>query len=78
MKLEILDSVKLVVGTTNEIPIDLKCLIYRSDKDFDRVKFITEDPEMVNDAEEVTENAELHMANVQAEKALNLKEESKA
>lgn len=76
MKLEILDSVKLVVGTTDEIPIDLKCLIYRSDKDFDRVQFITEDTDMAT--EEVTENAELHMANVQAEKEIKAREERKA
>lgn len=43
MKIQILDVVKLVVGTTNEIPIDLKCLIYRSDKDFDRVREIVEE-----------------------------------
>mmetsp|Transcript_1040 Transcript_1040/g.997 ORF Transcript_1040/g.997 Transcript_1040/m.997 type:complete len:414 (-) Transcript_1040:51-1292(-) len=43
MKIEILEVHKLAVGTTNEIPIDLKCLIYRSDKDFERVKQIKEE-----------------------------------
>lgn len=42
MKISILDTVNLVVGTTDEIPIDIKCLIYRSDKDYDRVREIKE------------------------------------
>eukprot|EP00343_Euplotes_focardii_P005060 CAMPEP_0205805168 /NCGR_PEP_ID=MMETSP0205-20121125/8315_1 /ASSEMBLY_ACC=CAM_ASM_000278 /TAXON_ID=36767 /ORGANISM="Euplotes focardii, Strain TN1" /LENGTH=108 /DNA_ID=CAMNT_0053075963 /DNA_START=436 /DNA_END=758 /DNA_ORIENTATION=+ len=37
VKIKILDLVKLVVGTTDEIPIDLKCLIYRNDSDFELV-----------------------------------------
>ena len=42
MKISILDTVNLVIGTTDEIPIDIKCLIYRSDKDYDRVQYVKE------------------------------------
>lgn len=50
VKLEILEIAKLVVGTTNEIPIDLKCLIYRSDKDFARVREMTEEENLEEEA----------------------------
>jgi hypothetical protein len=41
VKVNLLDEVELVIGTNDEIPIELSCRLYRTDEDLDKVRILT-------------------------------------